>query len=232
VNKIPFSIYDFFGYLGCGFLLLAAIDFAFNGGSLLKEKADGFTVMVLFWIVLVYILGHLIANLASSILENRLLRKSLGSPEELLFHQHRGRKGWGKVFPGYFTPLPKETAERVLAKAKELADITSPGRALFFHCHSIVKREPVTMERLNNFLNAYGFCRNVSLTALLSAAILLVPVAVARWHHSMLPIHNLAWTLAALVAAVGMLYRYLKFFRLYTVEVFISYAETEVKRAS
>jgi hypothetical protein len=35
------------------------------------------------------------------------------------------------------------------------------------------------------------------------------------------------WAVAAAIAAVGLLYRYLKFFRLYSVEVFVRYAELE-----
>lgn len=157
MNKIPFSIYDFFGYLSCGFLLLAAIDFTFNGGALLKQKLDGFATVIFFWIMLIYILGHLIANTASFLLESIMVRKVLGAPEQLLFHLHRRRRGWARmarIFPGYYLPLPAETRERVLAKAKDRAGIEEPGRGLFFHSHAIVKREQVTLDRLNNFLNA------------------------------------------------------------------------------
>jgi len=35
----------------------------------------------------------------------------------------------------------------------------------------------------------------------------------------------LLWAIVAFVAAIGMFYRYLKFFRHYTVEVFTTYAE-------
>jgi hypothetical protein len=231
MNKIPFSIYDFFGYLACGFVLLTAVDFAFNRGQLLKQKPDGFTAIVFFWIILVYSTGHLIANISAYLLESKLVRGVLKSPEELLFHDHKPKTVWARLFPGYYSPLPKHTRERVLAKSQERCGLSAPGRALFFHCHPIVKREQVTLERLNNFINAYGFCRNMSLTAIAAAIVVLYPVvSAAIWLHTSVPEQNLWWAALGIVIGLGMFYRYIKFFRLYTVEVFITYAETEVSK--
>jgi hypothetical protein len=230
MTKLPFSIYDFFGYLSCGFLLLAAVDYTFNDGTLLRQKLDGFSAVVFFWILLIYIIGHIIANVASWLFENGMIRKVLGPSEEAVFRSTRHATGWGRIFPGYYGPLPKEIRERVLAKANERAGITTPGRGLFLHCHSIVKRDQVTLERLSNFINAYGFCRNVSLTAIVSALIVLIPVLSALGHHLAVPRNNLLWAGLGVVVSVGMFYRYLKFFRLYTFEVFVSYAEAEAAK--
>jgi signal peptide peptidase SppA len=53
-----------------------------------------------------------------------------------------------------------------------------------------------------------------------------VAAALLDLHHwSDIDNYKLLWAGAALVGAVGMFYRYLKFFRLYTMEVFNSYAE-------
>ena len=217
--KIPFSVYDFFGYLAAGFLVLAAIDFSCNGGWLLKDTMAPVFVMV--WTVVAYILGHLVAHLASALLEHAFLRRFLGSPEEHLFGAKK--KTWkARLFPANFRPFPKATQDRILAR---VADVGGPtfGRALFFHCHAIVKHQPVTLERLNVFLARYGFCRNVSMAAALAALVL----AFSRvWCPSGAP-DLFPWLPAALLAAIGMLYRYLKFFRHYTTEVFTSYAEAD-----
>jgi hypothetical protein len=154
-----------------------------------------------------------IASLSSSLLEWKLTRGGLGAPEVRLFSDGAG--WWrARLLPGYHRPLPEETRQRVLKKAKEKAGIGEPGRALFLHCHSLVKREQVVLERLNSFLNLYGFCRNVSAASLLAVPILM---AGREWW----------WALAAAVVAVVMFQRYLKFFRHYTTEVFVSYAEVE-----
>jgi hypothetical protein len=101
----------------------------------------------------------------------------------------------------------------VLEKAKEKAGIGEPDRALFLHCHSLVKREQAVLERLNAFLNLYAFCRNVSMASLLSVPLLLVG---GEW-----------WLALAAAVALAMFHRYLKFFRHYTADVFVSHAEVD-----
>jgi hypothetical protein len=224
MNRIPFSIYDFFGYLAAGFVLILSVDYAFQGGWLLRDNLG--TVLSLFWLLAAYVAGHLIAGISSALLEQGLVRSILGSPEETLFHDHSNSR-WRHVFPAFFRPLPKETRHRVLQKAARLAAIDEPGRGLFFHCHPIVKRDQPTLERLNTFLNQYGFCRNLSVASFLAAIVLLVG-ALWSWRSGQdegAP--RLYWAGIAIVVAIGMLYRYLKFFRHYTVEVFVTYAELE-----
>ena len=92
------------------------------------------------------------------------------------------------------------------------------GEALFVHTFGEVKKDEKNMPRLNTFLNLYGFCRNISFTCLIVTLLLVIG--------------NLAlgtpdkfyWALAALVGAVGMFYRYLKFFRQYSYELLVTYA--------
>jgi hypothetical protein len=224
MNRIPFSVYDFFGYLASGFLLLAALDFSLGGKWLLKENLG--VVFGLFWTVLAYVLGHIVANVAGHLLEKCFVRGTLRSPEELLF-QEKKQGGWARIFPGFYEPLPRKTQERILSKARQRAGIETPGRALFFHCHPVVKREPATLERLNTFLNLYGFCRNVSMASVVTIPMLLSG-AIWDWHVGIGdPTYKLYWGVVAIVVAIGMLYRYLKFFRHYTVEVFVSYAELD-----
>jgi hypothetical protein len=211
LNRIPFSVYDFFGYLASGFILVAAVDLSLDRGWLLGRSLELVSGILL--VAIAYVLGHVIASLSSFLLEWSLTREVLGSPEERLFRDEKGT--WrARLLPGYFRPLPQKTRGRVLEKAKEKAGIGEPDRALFLHCHSLVKREQAVLERLNAFLNLYGFCRNVSMASLLSVLFLLVG---GEWW----------WALAAAVVALAMFHRYLKFFRHYTAEVFVSYAEVD-----
>lgn len=211
MNQIPFSVYDFFGYLASGFVLVAAVDRSFDCGWLLGRSLDLASGILL--VVAAYILGHVIASLSSFLLEWKVTRGWLGPPEEKLFGGEANRLR-ARLLPGYHRPLPEKTRERVLQRAEEKAGIGEPGRALFLHCHSVVKREQVVLARLNSFLYLYGFCRNVSAASLLAAPVLLVG-------------GELWWALAATVVAAAMFQRYLKFFRHYTAEVFVSYAEVD-----
>jgi hypothetical protein len=223
VNKIPFSVYDFFGYLASGFLLLVALDYGVGGLGLLGQPPG--LVVGLFWILVAYVLGHIVAHLSSTFLEEGVLRRVLGSPEDHLFEERKSG-GWARLFPGNFKPFPKATQDRILQKAQRHS-VPAPGRGFFFHCHPLVKRDQATLERLNSFLNLYGFCRNLSLALILAVPLLLYG-ALREFDYKTLQGINgdrLAWAAVALVASIGMFYRYLKFFRHYTVEVFMTYAE-------
>ncbi len=224
--KIPFSTYDFFGYLANGFIVLCAFEYAFSGTALAER--DWKVGPAVFYLVIAYIIGHIVANVSSYVLEHKVVREWLKSPEETLFHEARtpgAKRTWGEFFfPIFYRPFPPETQKRVLAAAGRNG-FEKPGRGLFLHAHAVVKQDKVTLERLASFLNLYGFCRNVA-TGLIVAAVMLLAGAlidVRQW--SEIDNRKLAWTGAALVGAIGMFYRYLKFFKHYTTELFISNAE-------
>lgn len=204
--------------------MLAAGDYAFDRRWLLDDQIG--LVAGIFWTVAAYITGHIVANMAGWALETKLVRNVLRSPEETLFRTETDKtSGWRRLFPGHHRALPKETRERILNKADRCSGIKEPGRALYFHCFAIVKHDQATRERLETFLNLYGFCRNVCMALLLGAGVLAIGVVSDSWRESGIGEH-VWWAIpAALLAAVGMFYRYLKFFRDYTVEVFRSYAE-------
>jgi hypothetical protein len=133
------------------------------------------------------------------------------------------------VFPIFHKPFPQETRQRVLKKSSE-EGFTKAGRALYLHCFATVKGDKTTYDRLTSFLNLYGFCRNVCMGSLIAFPILLFgacrDLKASDLHVTgQFQWGRFYWALAALGVAVGMLYRYLKFFRHYTMEVFTSYAE-------
>jgi len=212
--RIPFSTYDFFAYLSCGFFLLVAANHAFNLGFPL---GDGVSLPEGSFLVLVaYIVGQITAEPSAWLLERRFAIGWIGSPNASLFQEVRG---WRRLlFPRYTIPLPEETRRRVLDKAKR-EGFTGSGEALFLHALAKVKKDETILERLNIFLSLYGFCRNMAFALLVSALLLAVGVIIdprsSRW----------LWVAFSIGAATGMLYRYLKFFRQYSFEVFITYAE-------
>jgi hypothetical protein len=218
VERLPFSVYDFFACLSSGFLLIAAVDYAFDQGSLLTRGAAFLLDIVL--VMAAYALGHVVAEFASLVYERGLVRAKLGEPTGHLLGTPAGSRRWRRVSRSYCEPLPEGTQLRVRAQAQARA-FSGSERAFFYHCHAIVKRDPVVLDRLSTFLNLYGFARNNSFAALLAA-----PILIAGAVHNHNDATRKLWLAAAAVlAAVGLFYRYLKFFRLYAVEVFVSYAE-------
>ena len=220
MDKLPFSVYDFFGYLSAGFVLLVGLAAAFTGTES-WQRTPGATVGLLL-VVVAYTAGHVIANVSGYLIEGTLVRRVLGTPSTVLFQEHRSR--WAMLLlPGYYRPLPPEQRQRVLNRAAE-AGITGLGEGLFYHCFSAAKERESTMVRLSTFLNLYGFCRNMAVSTFIVAIALFAGtlLGTAKTGHLVAPGW---WAAGAFLASIGLLYRYLKFFRQYSVEVFVSYAE-------
>ena len=210
---IPFSEYDYFGYLSCGSILVVVIDFL-RGGKLLEQ--DKISVPEgLFLVVAAYILGQIIAGPAHWLLERKLIANVLHRPNINLFSK-RKLSIQSVFFHGYYEPFPGSIQHRIKAKAK-VEGSENVGETLFLQVFSRVKQEEATMTRLNSFRNLYGFCRNVSFTCLLSS------LTIAVWVQIFGGRSKLEWAAAALVISIGMFYRYLKFYQQYSYEMFISY---------
>jgi hypothetical protein len=221
MDKLPFTVYDFFGYLSAGFVLLVGLAAAFTGTES-WQRTPGATVGLLL-VVVAYTAGHVIANVSGYLIEGTLVGKILGTPSTILFQDDK--PSWAKLLPGYYRPLPQEQRERILERAATAGhDRPRQGQGLFYHCFSAAKERESTMARLSTFLNLYGFCRNMALSTLLVALALVVGMLLgtAETGHLVAPGW---WAAGALLASIGLLYRYLKFFRHYSVEVFVSYAE-------
>jgi magnesium-transporting ATPase (P-type) len=93
-----------------------------------------------------------------------------------------------------------------------------------------VKRDKATLDRLNIFINVYSFCRNMAFAMLLAAAVIAASgiwyAAHGLWEPNL---NKVGIAVLCVCGAVGMLYRYLSFYRRYIQEVLITYPE--LKRA-
>jgi len=210
---IPFSDYDYFGYLSCGFIVVAAVDFL-RGGKLLEAEKIGIPEGI-FLLVVAYIIGQIIAEPSQWLLERIIVNRLLKRPNENLFQEPDGSLQ-RRLFSGYYTPFPKTVQQRIRAKA-EAASVQETGEALFVEAFSRVKNVGAAMARLDSFRNLYGFCRNVSFTCLV------VALVIAVWVQAYGDRHKLQWAAVAIIVSIGMFYRYLKFLHQYSQELFMSY---------
>jgi len=214
-NKIPFTSYDFWAYLSSGFLLLFVVDLATGSGVFEREKWTAVQGIVV--VAAAYAVGQLVASLSSVVLERGLVGKVLGPPRAVLFG-HAKARGWLRILvPGYFKPMPDEIIRHALDRAKR-ANVDGPGQAMFLLAFQEARGSATVMGRLENFLNLYGFCRNIALVCMLAAVIL---YADYRWFDG--PSKYYWWSWAALALGLGMTLRYLKFYRHYSYELFTAY---------
>jgi hypothetical protein len=216
MEKFPFTSYDFWAYLSAGFLFLFAVDQAAGAHLLMREQWT--FVQTAIAISLAYVVGQMVASASSFLFETVLAGKVLGYPRDVLFGQVKAPKLIRWLLPRYFESLPTATQTSALERGQKVG-ADRPGAALFWAAHTYGRSVTAVGARLDNFLNLYGFCRNVAFVAFLDAAVL-------YWSYlqPMAPPEHLLWSRLALVAGVGMTLRYLKFFRHFAVEAFTSYA--------
>lgn len=215
-QKIPFTSYDFWAYLSSGFLLLFAVD-AVAGSNLLMR--DTWTIVQgVAAVSLAYAVGQIVASASSFLFERILVGKLLGYPRSVLFGKAKAWKWVQRCLPGYFEPLPAATQKAVLEKGGKVG-VVAPGEALFWPAFHYARETPSVIARLSDFLNLYGFCRNTALVAFIDAAIF-------QWSYLQpkAPEEHLLWSRIAVCIGIGMTLRYLKFYRIYSSEVFTAFA--------
>ncbi|WP_395612218.1 hypothetical protein [Allosphingosinicella sp.] len=215
----PLTSYDFYAYLTAGMIAIAAYDHAFMA-SALAGQAQWTVAAGVFWIAIAYLAGQIIAIPASGLLEHLIARRLLRAPAALLLGTSRPR--WREKFVAVvfsareYQPFPTPNRDSMRAKAaKQLgvdkASVTAEAafQAAFPHARSV----PDSATRLDNFINQYGMCRNVSFACLLAGMMLWIAAAKAPTGQ------NIALCAGAFLLAIGLFGRFLKFYAAYAREV-------------
>jgi len=216
VGKVPLSVYDFFAYLSSGAVILSTADYI-SGSGLLNRK-DVTPILAVALIFLTYVLGQMIAHLSSWLLETSFTFKLLGAPSAVLMGAKPRSKILKLFFPGYYRPLAQGTIEQVSRQAAA-HKFSATDESLFQHMYPIVTQNDRYQLRLDEFRNQYGFARNVSFAFLLAALALIC--ARVYGQHSV----RLVWAVLSALAAITLFYRYLKFIRQYSYELFLRYSQ-------
>lgn len=217
MDRLPFSPYDFFGYLASGLLVVAGMDLTFGFPAVLGRDFTMVESAIL--LLVVYVTGQIIATPAKALLEDLLVARILRRPNINLLEKKKPCLR-GLIFPGYYQPLPEQARKRVLARA-ESEGIKGIGEDLFLHVryNPQVLENVKLMDRMNSFLNQYGFHRNLSFSALIVGVTLILKLKLGLDVSPELGMY----ATVSLVGGVLLFYRYLKFFRQYSYEMFNTY---------
>ena len=216
MEKIPFDPYDFFGYLASGLLVVLGMEFAIGFPHVVGQELKPFDIIAL--VFGMYIAGQIIATPAKAILEDGVVDKLLGRPTENLF---RSKRPWLRriLFPGFYKPLPKTIQHRIVTRVRaENGSTSGEGLFLHVHYHPEIRSDEKIVAKLQAFLNKYGFSRNLAFASLLAGGATLIRSAV--WNDPRIAPYG--WT--AVIVGVLLFYRYLKFLRQYSYELFNTYS--------
>lgn len=222
-NFLRFSDYDLFAYISSGMLAMLISDLALETKLVLGASWSVSEAVIS--VTGAYILGHLLAIPSASCLGQSLVHKILLPPSRVLLSDLTSiwRKFLSRtILRGYYRPL--DPASRLAVKRQASRDGVNPesGEELFWCAFTIAKKHEATYARMETFLKLYGFCRNIAFVALAGSIILAMSVVLSVGSGSTSP--RLTWAAIAFTAGVGMLHRYLKFYRHYGLEVILAYA--------
>lgn len=208
MSKLQFSTYDFFGYLISGTLFLVYID-SLVGHNWLKG-GDLTVAQSAFWTMVAYVFGHMLSSPAKVFIERLLARKMLGHPTAIILGIYEN--GVKKLlFPGYFQRLPDFTCDKIKTALPSHL-INGPPEAIFFESYSISRTKPVILERMNSFMNLYGFSRNISFSSLV---VLLLSIISNIFGQKDI---NCYLQIVLGIIFITFFYRFLKFYHLYSRE--------------
>lgn len=215
----PLTDYDFYAYMSGGLILVAAIDYSLTGGVLVSRQSWN-VPSATFWAVICYLVGQLSAGLSASFIEHLIARRVFRSPVSILtgIHRPRLRERVVAIIGGAreYSPLPKSARDAVMERAAPALsgrqNSNADAEAVFHAAFAIARSSADAVSRMDRFLNLYGFCRNVAFASLVATPLLLIN---ARETHR----PQAAWlAIGALVLAIGMFARFMKFYAAYSKE--------------
>lgn len=224
-----FSDYDLFGYLASGIIVFGLCDVI--GGSQIVWK-DSWSISSAVAVILSgYVVGHIVSGLAALVIDRGIVRRLLGTPANLLMRANPRKRSWFQrvVLGDFLEPLPPSLRSRLLDRAGMSASDaaqSNAGKDLFWRAWPTIKREPIPYGRADSFLKLYSFCRNLSFISFVAAATF-VTKACTGWYSLQISAQTyLMWAIAAAIVSFVMFRRYLRLFRLYSLEVFSTFAES------
>ena len=224
-----FSDYDVFGYLASGLISFALYDVIFGTQFAFRQEWSISSAVSV--IIAGYIAGHIVSGLAALLIDRGLVRKTLGTPADILMRPRKREISFFQraVLGEFLEPLHPDLRDRLLRRAgmsTAEAGRVGAGEIIFSRAWPTIKREPIPYGRADAFIKLYGFCRTVCLISSV-AAVLFAIKAFSGWG----AVQNderpyLIWSVGAAIVALVMFRRYLRFFRLYSLEVFSTFADS------
>jgi hypothetical protein len=216
VFRSPLTDYDTWACLTPGFVLLATGDHVLGLGWIWRDTWT--TVAGIFAVACAYVAGQTCASVASFILERGLVHRVLCPPSLTLLDPAAGPAWARAIWPSYYKRLAAPAPERLRERAAA-AGAAGSGDATFQWAYSVAREDKLVGERLATFINQYGMARNTALAGALCALTLLF-LGNSKT--------DLYWSGAAFFSSYIMLIRFLKYYRLYTVELFRYMAYKEI----
>ena len=231
-NWFPFTDYDFYAYLTAGMIVLFSLDYGINSGEIMLREKWPFMHSV-FVIAVAYLVGQIVAGLASVILEHWVVRRILRPPVAVMMGL--GKTRFGEAFirwcvGRYYEPESENRRsiilEKVAKKLRTKPEAIDDPEDVFQVAFPVARAVRDSAERMDEFRKLYGFSRNVALSGLIGAAALVYRAAVTGEHTLYW------WAIIVVVLSISMCGRFLKFYAAYGAEVLRTYASSSEEKTN
>lgn len=212
--KIPFSFFDFFGYLFPGFIFTISIIWLLIPNDPMTKIINFFNLTKDFMylslfatFIIIYGIGHIVSSFGSYLFEGMLIGKWLGYPSKNLF-KDESKNIW--LFSSYVRNYSEQFRVAFNDIFEEKFGVFGDYDK-FMICFSLIKEKcPATAGRLAVFISLYDFSRNSAM-----ALTILAIVSIFQGYYGL--------SVIILVVAYLFVLRYLKFFKIFGDEVFRSF---------
>ncbi|MCE9597051.1 MAG: hypothetical protein K8S54_03705 [Spirochaetia bacterium] len=240
---LPFTLYDFFGYLLPGvvfwmamLLSLDATHFVLGMLAYQQPMWGSSQQLRIFhavqelvkgspWFIsvssalLCYITGHLVSAISSFFGERLFVERTLGYPGRNLFLKNAPTGFWATIFRKFVRPYSPEFQKAFNKQFKHIFGIDggNPNDRFWLAFEYIAHWCPSAFARSMHFLNLYGFNRNISYSLILAAVASCVVMWLRKYPCPLLI------PLLLIVASLPFYWNYLKLLRRLNDEVFRSF---------
>jgi len=213
MKEFPFDPYDFFGYIATGLLVLFACQLLIGTPTVTGIEHKPFDAVVL--LIAAYVVGQVVDTPAKAFIEDLLTRRLLGSPTDNLMATKPPRLR-SLLFPGYYIPLQDNIQDSIRKKATAEGLSEPKGEKLFLHIRfrDYITSNDKLAARLSIFLNRYAFNRTLCFASLAAG----IAILVTRPFNASDDVTR--YGMFAIALAIALFYRYLKFYRQYSYELF------------
>lgn len=173
-SNFPFTDYDFYGYIAAGLAILVFADYFLNSGGFFGQEKFTFITGTAV-LAASYVAGHILAAPSQAFLENLILLRVLPKPTNVILGispQNFFLRAIAAVFVGHeYSPLAKKQIGKILSDISEeleksVGELTQDE--IFETAYQQARLNEYSRERLNIFLNLYGFSRNFCMALILA----------------------------------------------------------------
>ncbi len=222
--RVSFNRYDFFGLIFPGLLLIISIIFIIpqNYYIAIAESLESYKDLKFVFVFLIYIsiifasylIGMIISSIGSWVIEGYFIKKKLKYPSYNLFNNKNSNrfKNYRKSYTNTFI----EQFNKIFSSYYNGIEFNDDDK--FILCYTYVKEKcPITYSRLSVFLSMYGLYRNLTV-----CFILILPILLVNFMLSLNFFMIFLMTISFFFSIICFI-RYLKFFRIFSDEVFRSF---------